>query len=69
MWQPQTAALLDVRVVYTDAQSYACRTVDAVLCSAEQEKKRKYLAAVERRASFTPFVVSVDASAYVTKLQ
>ena len=33
MWHPQTAALLDVRVVDTDAQSYACRTVDAVLCS------------------------------------
>ena len=32
-----------------------------MLCSAEQEKKRKYLAAVkERRATFTPFVVSVD---------
>ncbi|KAL5471614.1 hypothetical protein EMCRGX_G029749 [Ephydatia muelleri] len=61
VWQPQTAALLDVRVVDTDAQSYASRTVDAVLCSAEQEKKRKYSAAVEdRRASFTPFVVSVD---------
>ena len=40
---------------------HASRTVDAVLCSAEQEKKRKYSAAVEeRRASFTPFVVSVD---------
>ena len=61
VWQPQTAVLLDVRVVDTDAQSYASRTVDAVLCSAEQEKKRKYSAAVEdRRASFTPFVVSVD---------
>ena len=32
VWQPQTAVLLDVRVVDTDAQSYACRTVDAVLC-------------------------------------
>eukprot|EP00731_Ephydatia_muelleri_P034031 Em0045g16a len=61
VWQPQTAALLDVRVVDTDTQSYASCTVDAVLCSAEQEKKRKYSAAVEdRRASFTPFVVSVD---------
>ncbi|KAL5506022.1 hypothetical protein EMCRGX_G007585 [Ephydatia muelleri] len=61
VWQPQTAVLLDVRVIDTDAQSYASRTVDAVLCSAEQEKKRKYSAAVEdRRASFTPFVVSVD---------
>ena len=50
-----------VSTVDTDAQSYASRTVDAVLCSAEQEKKRKCLAAVEdRRASFTPFVVSVD---------
>ena len=39
----------------------AALLISAVLCSAEQEKKRKYLAAVEeRRASFTPFVVSVD---------
>eukprot|EP00731_Ephydatia_muelleri_P015411 Em0008g1131a len=61
VWQPQTVALLDVRVIDTDAHSYASHTVDAVLCSAEQEKKRKYSAAVEeRRASFTPFVVSVD---------
>ena len=31
-----------------------------MLCSAEKEKKRKYLATIEeRRASFTPFVVSV----------
>ena len=37
VWQPQTAALLDVHVIDTDAQSYASRTVDAVLCSAEQE--------------------------------
>ena len=52
VWQPQTAALLDVRVVGTDAQSYASRTVDAVLCSAEQEKKRKYSAAVEERCAY-----------------
>ena len=43
VWQPQTAALLDVRVVDTDAQSYASRTVDAVLCSAEQEKTQQLL--------------------------
>ena len=54
MWQPQTAALLDVRIVDTDAQSYASRTVNAVLCSAEQErtaeqkKKRNYSAAVKK---------------------
>ena len=39
VWQPQTVALLDVRVIDTNAQSYASHTVDAVLCSAEQEKK------------------------------
>ena len=43
VWQPQTAALLDVRVVDTDAQSYASRTVDDVLCSAEQEKNESTL--------------------------
>ena len=58
VWQPQTVALLDVRV---DAQSYTNRLVSAVLSSAELEKKNKYTAAAEsRRASFTPFVVSFD---------
>ena len=61
VWQPQTVALFDVRVVDTDAQSYLSRSVDTILSSAEQEKKRKYSEAVEaRRASFTPFVMSVD---------
>ena len=56
-----TVALLDVRVIDTDAQSYTNRLVSAVLSSAELEKKNKYTAAAEsRRASFTPFVVSVD---------
>ena len=31
--------MLDVYVIDTDAQSFASCTVDAVLCSAEQEKK------------------------------
>ena len=45
---------------HTNNSLYASCTGDAVLCSAEQVKKRKYSAAVEeRRASFTPFVVSV----------
>ena len=61
VWQPQTVALLDVRVVDNDAQSYSSRPVSAILSSAELEKKNKYTAAAEsRRASFTPFVVSVD---------
>ena len=61
VWQPQTEALFDIRVVDTDARSYCGRTPSAVLCSAEAEKKRKYsLACQSRRASFTPLVVSVD---------
>ena len=39
VWQPQTAALLDVRVVDTDTQSYASHAVDAVLV--QQNRKRK----------------------------
>ena len=61
VWQPQTVALFDVRVVDTDAQSYLSRSVGTILSSAEQEKKIKYSEAVEaRHASFTPFVMSVD---------
>ena len=61
LWQPQTEALIDVRVVDTDARSYCGRLVDQVIKSAEDEKKNKYSAAVaNRRGTFTPFVVSVD---------
>ena len=61
LWQSQSEALLDIRVVDTDADSYCRRPVSAVLKSAEEEKKRKYNDAVEaRRGSFSPFVVSVD---------
>ena len=61
LWEPQAVALLDVRVVDTDAPSHIHRNTVAVLCSAEEEKKRKYNSAAEAcRASFTPFVVSTD---------
>ena len=61
MRQPQTEMLIDVRVVDTDAPSHAHRTVSAVLATAGREKKRKYAEAAEaRRASFSPFVLSVD---------
>ena len=61
VWIPQAEALFDVRVADTDAVSYADRSVSAVLASAEEEKKHKYLSAAElHHASFTPFVVSVD---------
>ena len=60
IWQPQTEALFDIRVVDTVAPSYVKCTVEAVLQTAKQEKK-KYLEAVQtRRATFSPFVVSVD---------
>ena len=61
LWAAQTEALFDIHVMDTDAQSYTSCTVDSVLLSAENEKKKKYLDAVEaRRASFTPFVTSID---------
>eukprot|EP00731_Ephydatia_muelleri_P023669 Em0015g1252a len=64
VWQPQTVALFDVRVTDTDARAVpltAKRVVSAILSSAEEAKKKKYSeAAALRRASFTPFVVSVD---------
>ena len=61
VWIPQAEALFDVRVADTDAASYVNRSVSAVLATAEEEKKRKYLSAAElHHASFTPFVVSVD---------
>ena len=61
VWQSQTVALFDIRVIDTDALSYLHRDVASVLSSTEEEKKRKYNDAAEaRRASFTPLVVSVD---------
>ena len=61
VWQSQTVALFDIRVIDTDAPSYLHRDVASILSSAEEEKKRKYNDAAEaRRASFTPIVVSVD---------
>ena len=61
VWEPQTEALFDIRVVDTDAWSYLARSPCDVLCSAEGEKKRKYLQACQnRRATFTPLCVSVD---------
>ena len=47
VWQSQTVALFDIRVIDTDAPSYLHRDVASVLLSAEEEKKRKYNDAAE----------------------
>ena len=61
VWEPQTEALFDIRVVDTDVRSYLARSPRVVLCSTEGEKKHKYLQASQnRRAIFTPLCVSVD---------
>ena len=65
VWQSQVDALFDVRVVDTDAPSYQSRSPQAVLRTAEVEKRRKYgarygAACLARRASFTPLCFSVD---------
>ena len=41
VWLPQVEALIDVRVVDTDAQSYLDHSPREVLNSAESEKRRK----------------------------
>ena len=53
--------MFDVRVVDTDAPSCQSRSPQAVLRTAEVEKRRKYGAAcLVRRASFTSLCFSVD---------
>ena len=57
VWEPQTEALFDIRVVDTDARSYRACSPRDVLGSAEVEKKRKYLQACQDRH---PLCVSVN---------
>jgi len=47
IWEPQTKALFDIRVVDTDARSYRARSPHDILSSPEGEKKRKYLQACQ----------------------
>ena len=54
-------ALFDFRACNADAQSYANRPVTAVLDSLAQVKKTKHTQACrQRRADFTPFIVTTD---------
>ena len=43
VWEPQTEALYDIRVVDTDAQSYCTHSPCDVLGSAEVKNRHKYL--------------------------
>ena len=48
VWEAQTEALFDIRVIDTDARwSYCTRSPKDVLGTAEGEKKRKYLQACQ----------------------
>ena len=61
VWEAQTEALFDIRMIGTDAGSYCAGSPKDVLGTAEGEKKRKYLQACQdRHATFTPLCVSVD---------
>jgi len=54
VWILQAESLFDGRVADTDAASYVNHSVSAVLATAEEEKKHKYLSAAELcHASFT----------------
>ena len=60
-WENGMDAIIDVRVVDTDAKSYNSRDPASVLKTAEKSKKNKYLEhCLQQRRAFTPFVVSVD---------
>jgi hypothetical protein len=60
-WENGMDAIIDVRVVDTDAKSYNSRAPEKVLKSAEKVKKNKYLEhCLQQRRAFTPFVISVD---------
>ena len=47
VWEPQTEALFDIRVVDTDVWSYCAYSLCDVLGSAKVEKKSKYLQACQ----------------------
>ena len=60
-WQPQSTAIFDIRVIDSDVPSYLSKTPEAVLRSAEREKKLKYNTAYEtKHASFTPLCITMD---------
>jgi len=60
-WDRNTDCIIDVRVCDVNQPSYLARKPTSILKTAENDKKRKYLAAcLEQRRHFTPFVVSCE---------
>ena len=61
VWNPQSMAVFDIHVIDSDTPSYLSRTPDAVLLSAEREKKLKYNEACElKHASFTLLCITIN---------
>ena len=61
IWKPQCKAVLDIRVVDTDAYSYHSLALQNVLWTAKMDKHEKSLQAChDRCASLTPICVSMD---------
>ena len=59
--QPQSTAVIDVRVTDSDAPSYLRQSPMQVFRAAEREKKAKYSSACEAlHVSFTPLCMTVD---------
>ena len=65
LWSSQTEVLIECRIVNTDPQSYAHRSVKALLESTAAAKKIKHRQACnDRRADFSPFVCSSDGAVH-----
>ena len=56
VWTPQVEALLDIKVIDTDAPSHLHRTPESYLDTGARERKK---AVEDRQGTFTPFVTSL----------
>ena len=60
-WSRDADCIVDVRICDVNQPSYVSRKPEAVIKSAENEKKKKYLApCLEQRRHFTPFIASCE---------
>ena len=59
IWEPQSEALFDIRVVDTDARSYCADSPHDILGSAEIKKHEYLQVCQDQHVTFTPLCVSV----------